>query len=285
MKKYLKLLRMQQWYKNVVVFIPLFFSLNAMNPYMLMLCAGGFAALSLMSSCYYILNDLKDAEEDRRHPEKRKRPVASGEVSKKAASAVAAALFAASISLSYALNPAFAVFPLLLLLVTMFYTFRLRNVAIVDIHAISVNFLIRTVSGAVLIGVSISPWLVITIFLLALVLASGKRRAELEFLGKHAEKHRPVYRVYTGHLLDAFLMVSVSLLLMSYTLYTFIAHPEGYLVFTLPVATFLLFRYMYFAVSGGREGRSAEHVLRDPQMVAGIAVWVAAVFLGLYVIA
>jgi 4-hydroxybenzoate polyprenyltransferase len=284
MDRYFQLLRTRQWYKNLVVFLALFFTKNIFNLGLLYRSCLAFVSLCFMSSSYYILNDIKDAEADRMHPEKKNRPIASGRVSVREGFIVSILLFCASSVIAYNLSSGFLIFPLMLFMSSLAYNLYLKNIAIVDIHMIAVNFLIRAVSGAVVIDVRASPWLVTTVFFLALLLGVGKRRSELILLGEDAVKFKDVYSVYTLPLLDLLLVSVSSILLFAYSLYTFFVHQGGYMMLTIPFASFIVFRYMYFATVNHRIMGKTEYIFSDPQILLGFILWVLTSFYVLYII-
>jgi len=218
MHPYVALLRPQQWYKNLVIFAALFFTNSLFNPPLLAKTLTGFLCLCGVSSAYYIVNDVVDLDKDKKHPEKRKRPVAAGQVPINAALALAVALAVVSTFTAYNLSYGFFAFAASLLASGLVYTFLFRDVAIIDIHFIAFNFLLRTYSGAVLISVPASPWLIVTVFFLALLLAVGKRRADLNLLGPDAVEHKRVYELYTKGVLDMMLtVISLSAALIVHT--------------------------------------------------------------------
>jgi len=275
MKKLASLFRVRQWYKNLVVFIPLFFSGGALNPALFFTTLLGFACLCMVSSSYYILNDIHDLAEDRAHPEKRRRAIASGEVSVAAGKLISLLLLAGALTLAYTLKPAFAAFVLALFASSTLYTLWLRSVAFVDVHVIAVNFLIRAVSGAALISVPASAWLIASVFFMALLLALAKRRSELALLGAAARRHKKVYRVYTIELLDSLILLVSAVLIFTYGLYTFVAYEHQAMMLTIPFATFMTFRYLYFVHAGKPAARKTELIFSDTQMLAAFILWVA----------
>ncbi|MFH0861076.1 MAG: decaprenyl-phosphate phosphoribosyltransferase [Candidatus Altiarchaeota archaeon] len=279
MNQYLKLLRVQQWYKNLVIFLALFFTNNMLNTPLLLKTVYGFISLCMVSSSYYILNDIRDRQEDRNHPEKRKRPIASGEVGVGSAVVISLTLVAASLALAYSLSTVFALFPIALFLSSMAYTLKLKDIAFVDVHMIALNFLIRAVSGAVLIGVTASPWLITTVFFMALFLGVSKRKAEYHLLGKGAVNHKSVYNVYNEKLLNMLIMVITTTLLFNYSLYTFIVHEKPYMMLTIPFATFMIFRYLYFVSTDHVAARKTEYLFKDMQMVLAFFLWMIVSFL------
>jgi len=284
MNRFISLLRIQQWYKNLVVYLALFFTNNTLDPTLFIKTTLGFLSLSLISSSYYIINDIRDREEDRLHPEKKNRVIASGEVGAGTGYLVSTILFFTSLILAYNLKPLFALFPLVLFISSNLYTFHLKNIAIVDIHVIALNFLLRAVSGAVLIRVPTSPWLITTVFFMAMFLGVAKRKAELAVLGSDAPKHRSVYLIYNERLLSKLLIIIVSALLFTYSIYTFMAHEKPYMMITIPFATFLIFRYLYFVSVDHEIARKTEYVFRDRQMLLGLIMWVITSFLVMQVV-
>ncbi|MDD5111685.1 MAG: UbiA prenyltransferase family protein [Candidatus Altiarchaeota archaeon] len=279
----LRLLRAQQWYKNTVIFLALFFTKNLFTPDLLESSILGFISLCFMSSSYYIINDILDAREDRQHPEKKTRPIAAGTVGVGAAALLSLGLMAASLFIAFSLSAEFALFPIALLASSLAYNFWLRKVAIVDVHVIAFNFLLRAVSGAVLIDVYASPWLVTTVFFMALFLAVGKRRSDLSVL-KDALKHKDVYAVYNERLLDMMIVVITAVLLFTYSLYTFVVHekPYPYMMLTIPFVSFIIFRYLYFISINHEVSRKTHLVFLDAQMLAGLLLWVAVSYAVMY---
>jgi 4-hydroxybenzoate polyprenyltransferase len=280
----IRLMRVQQWYKNLVIFLALFFTKNLFNPELFLKTLLGFFSLCLISSSYYIINDIFDISEDREHPEKKKRPIASGKVSIRFGILVSIILMAASLGIAYVISLNFMIFPTALLFSAMLYNLWARNVAIVDIHFIALNFLIRAVSGAVLIDVYTSPWLIVAVFFMALFLAVGKRRADLSVLSKEAIKNKKIYGIYNEKLLDMMLMVITSVLLFTYSIYTFFVHemPYPYMMLTIPFASFLVFRYLYFVSINHEIARKTHRAFLDKQMLTGLLLWIATSFIAMY---
>ncbi|MFC2162825.1 UbiA prenyltransferase family protein [Candidatus Altiarchaeota archaeon] len=284
MMKYLKLLRIHQWYKNLVVFLALFFTRNIFDPSLVATTVLAFCCLCLTSSSYYILNDIKDAKADKSHPEKKKRPIPSGKVSVNEARVISGILLVASLIIAGSISVYFLAFPILLFLSAQLYNIRLKDIAILDIHMIALNFLIRAVSGAVAINVKASSWLIMTVFFLALLLGIGKRRSELGLLGDHAVKFKVVYEVYSRDLLDKMLIMVASILLFAYSLYTFFVHQDGYMMLTIPFASFIIFRYIHLASVDHKIARKTEYIFTDPQILVAFMLWVLTSFTVLYML-
>jgi len=267
---------MRQWYKNLIIFLPLFFVGLATNGKSFFLVTLGFVALCLMSSANYILNDIADKEKDKVHPEKKYRPLASGKISMWTAGVLAAFCATLSISLASFLSENFFYLLLLFFFLTQLYSFALKNELFVDVILISVNFVLRAVGGAYILDVRVSPWLIVCTFFLALFLAVGKRRAESILLKGKAAMHRTVLDQYTPSLTNALMLVSTALLLLSYSLYSFLSiYPA--LIYTLPFSFYVVFRYYFLVESGSPIAEKLELLYTDKRLVLGIMLWIAAV--------
>ncbi len=237
---YITILRPEQWYKNLLVFIAVFFTGNLFNFWLSAKALLGFIALSAISSAGYILNDIADKEADKKHPEKKSRAIASGEISVKAALTEAAAIAFFAIAISLLLSTGFFFSVAALFLLTIAYSLWLKKAAFADIIVIGINFVLRAVSGALLIHVFVSPWLIIGSFFTAVFLAAGKRKAEQSFKSSQ-------YRHYEQETLQAIINSMLSLMIVSYALYCSFKADRKMLV-TLPIFTYICFRY-YFHIS------------------------------------
>jgi len=274
MNKYVRLLRVPQWYKNLVVFLALFYTKNLFTVPMLSKSVLGFVSLCLISSSYYILNDIHDRQEDKKHPEKKTRPIASGEIDVKTGFFISIILFSASMMLGYTLRPLFALYAIGLFVSSNLYTVWLKHIPFVDIHVISVNFLLRAIAGAVVINVPASPWLIATIFFMALFLAIAKRKGDFLVLDEKAIEHKKVYRVYNLKLLDDLLVFTTALLLFTYILYTFMAYESKLLMATIPFASIILMRYLYLVEDGHIIARKTQYFFKDKQLTVTLILWI-----------
>lgn len=255
----LRLIRVEQWYKNVLIAVPAVFSLKLLDAGTYPSLLAGFLSLSLSSSAGYVFNDIMDVERDKLHPRKRYRPLPSGQVSIRAAYLLALALAIISLSLANLLGVLFASHVAALILVTCAYSLYLKNVPVVDVTAIAVNYLIRAVSGAVLIEVEVSPWLIAGVFFLALFLALSKRKAELRIAGSES---REILESYEVKWLDQALNMCAAMVMVTYAIYC-AEVPLGHkLVPTIPLVAFFLLRYM-LALELGRGEQPHEIVLGD----------------------
>jgi len=285
----IRLLRPRQWTKNLLLFAALVFARQLFEPGAVVLATLGFIAFCLASSSVYVVNDLVDAEQDRRHPEKRFRPVASGAVTPARAGVLAVALTIAALSLSYAINPTFLTAVIVYIGMTHLYSFRGKNIVVLDILLVAFGFVIRAIAGALAIQVPISDWFILCTAFVALFLTVSKRKAELVALKGDASYTRPVLEKYTPTTLNSFIATTMSATLISYGLYVldFQKHSGTdmrLLMCTFPVVVFGVFRYHHIAETSDLGGKPEEVILRDRPIqacaVLFLLIAVAALYLG-----
>jgi 4-hydroxybenzoate polyprenyltransferase len=282
-----KSLRPQQWIKNLFIFAPLIFSQNIFNRPLLFKPFAAFAAFCLVSSAHYIFNDLRDLEEDRRHPVKSKRPLASGRLRKGPAVGALAVIGAAGLALAASIDVPFLLMAAGYLVLQTAYSMWLKHVVILDVFVIAAGFLIRVVAGGLAIKVEISSWLLICTILLSLFLAMGKRRYELVLLDKDAASHRPILKEYNTYLLDQMISVVTASTLLAYCLYTISAETVAKfgtrnLIFTVPFVLYGIFRYLYLIHQKAEGGNAEKILLKDKPLILNILLYVLSVFLILY---
>ncbi|MGY5864012.1 MAG: UbiA prenyltransferase family protein [Candidatus Thorarchaeota archaeon] len=281
--QYLRLMRPAQWYKNVLVFLAIIFA--EVQPYPaipkvldftyyppLIL---GFLAFCAVSSATYILNDIQDLEADAAHPEKRRRPLPSGEASRKNAVLLAIILLVSGFVLALSLNALFFVSIILYIITTQLYNAYLRKYAIVDVATIAVGFIIRAISGAFLIAENFTSWLVIGVFFFALILGFGKRKNELQYLGEDAATHKPVFTQYTESILDQGITMSATWFVFFYTIYCFEKYgsvmDQQPIMLTVPIVAGIVLRYVYLIQSGSPVARKPHLAFKDyPILIGGI---------------
>ncbi len=268
-------MRPHQWYKNLILFLGIIFSDNLLNLELWALLLLAFLVFCVLSGSLYIINDVKDIELDRLHPRKRHRPIAAGDLSPAIAVSTATILIIGAILLGFVINTGFGSLCLAYLLINSTYTAYLKNYAIIDAIVIGVGFVIRAAAGCVAIDVRISPWLILCVFLFALVLTFGKRRQELII----ASNSRACLADYSVPITENFLNLSVSLLLMSYSLYTVSVNES--LLLTLPFAIFGVFRYVQL-VHLDNFGGSCERLLLDRPSVINLILWAGLLIFILY---
>jgi 4-hydroxybenzoate polyprenyltransferase len=280
-------LRPHQWTKNLVVFAALAFSKHLFDDALFARAAWAFAAFCGLSGAVYLLNDIVDLERDRRHPLKRRRPLAAGQLSVGTARIATVVLAAAALAASLLLSPAFAALGASYLVLNLAYTFKLKELVIVDVIGLSLSFVIRAVAGAVAIDVSFSPWLLMCTILLALFLALAKRRHELVTLAGDAAAHRSSLAEYSPYLLDQMIGVVTASCVMSYALYTLApATIERFatdrLIWTLPFVLYGIFRYLYLVHAKEQGGSPSDVLLTDRPLLVNVALWAIAVVLIVY---
>ena len=268
-----KELRPKQWLKNGLVFFGLVYALHLTNMPLVLRACIAFAAFCCISSAGYVFNDLKDAELDRRHPTKRFRPIAAGEIPQTLAWTLAVGLFIAGFGLAFALGSLFVLCCLVYVTITLTYSQWLKHQVLLDVFCVSAGFVVRTVAGAVAVAVPISPWLYFCTVLGSLVIALGKRRAEILGMEDEAEFHRPALEHYTIGFLDTLMNITAGASVMAYSLYTFSAEnvPRNHvMMITIPIVLYGIFRYL-FLVEVKSDGGSPEELLLSDRSL-GVAV-------------
>jgi decaprenyl-phosphate phosphoribosyltransferase len=277
---YLALLRPAQWLKNLMIFFPPFLGGTLFTSVVRPAALIPFVSFCLGSSATYILNDLLDIENDRNHPEKRLRPLPSGRISPFSASMLALVLALAAIALAWTVSTSFLLFLSVYGVVTCAYSIRLKEYALVDIFCISAGFLLRLEAGGAAFGVTISEWLFLSVFLLAILLSTGKRLSEKNRLGVSAANHRKALVTYPEGFLDGTMYMTGGAVLVTYTLYVITRH-STLLIYSVPLCCFGLLRYI-LRIQSGKGGDPTESLLRDmPLFIVGL-VWMLMVGWGVY---
>lgn len=283
MKAYLKLLRVEQWVKNLFVFIPLFFSGKIFETTQLFETIFSFIIFSFTASSIYVINDYSDIESDRAHPEKCRRPLASGAISVGRAKLVLVGLVISTIGLIISLSDVFGYNVLKFgavissyFVMNLAYTFRLKHIAIVDISIIAVGFVLRVLAGGYATGIVVSQWAIILTFVLALVLAVGKRRGELvnTQLSGNTRKALDGYNIQFA---DIVLSISVTLAIVSYIM--FVISPETQKEFTNKVfytfifVIFAFLRYLQQTLVYNRTESPTKMIYKDRYIQLVLALW------------
>lgn len=234
-------------------------------------------AFCAVSSAVYLLNDLMDREGDRRHPVKQRRPIASGRVGVPTAVVAMAILTAVGLAVLTVLDPVLGLVALVYLAINVVYSLGAKRIVLLDAFAVTSGYVIRAVAGAVAIDVTPSPWLYATTGAGALFIVLGRRFAEVRLAGDHAAEQRPVLESYSGPFISQLLTISATAAWLSYTLYTIEAEnlpSNNTMLFTLPLVTFGLFRYLYL-LNNSQQAEAPEHlIVRDLPMVLSIVSWV-----------
>jgi len=268
-------LRPRQWLKNLLVFAGLVFATKLGDAGRWLEALAAFGAYCAISSAAYLVNDLRDREDDRLHPVKRARPIARGELSSRAAIALAAGLAAVALGLAGVLGLVSVAFLLAFAALQAGYTLSLKHVVLLDVLVIGSLFVIRAAAGAEAVDVRISPWLLLCTALLALFLALAKRRGELVLVGAQRSPGRPVLEGYSLELVDQLLAIVASSTVIAYSVYTLTARDSKALLATVPFVIFGVFRYLLL-VHRDDVGEEPEQVLlTDIPIILAVAGWIA----------
>ena len=287
-------MRPRQWIKNFIIYFAFLFTIGqAWSLGELDQAARLFARITvafgifcLITSAVYLFNDVLDAEKDRHHPKKRLRPIAAKVLSPFLALATALTMAVGGVALALALETLYALVTLIYLAIMMAYSLYLKRLIIVDILAISSGFVLRAVAGAVVLDVTISPWLYVCTTLGALFLGFAKRLNEVVLAGEDGSLQRDTLEEYTPRYLEQLISIVAPATLLSYTLYTFTADnlPENNaMMLTIPFVMYGLFRYLYL-VHHKNLGESPEQILlTDVPLILNIVLWLAMASGGLLV--
>ncbi len=280
---YLRLARPRQWTKNGFVLAGVVFAQKAFVVSSVASALLAFLAFCALSGAVYAANDVLDVEEDRKHPIKRRRPVASGEVSARSAMVFAAVLVVAGLALGFAVDLGVGLAGVAYLALQVVYTLVLKHTAILDVMSISAGFVIRALAGVAAVGSPISPWLIVCTALLTLFLGFSKRRHEIASLGDAATIHRKNLRDYSVPLLDEMMNIMISATIIAYVLYTFFEYDNYYMMLSIPFVVYGVFRYMLLVHRNGG-GNPDTLLLRDRPLQIALLLWLVVVGTIIYVI-
>jgi len=275
-------LRPAQWSKNVFVFAPLVFAQKLQDPHALLRATLAFAAFCSAASAVYLVNDVRDRDEDRRHPLKRHRAIAAGTLGVGPALVAATLLAVAAGIAAWRLGPAFTALLGGYVLLNLTYSLYLKQRVILDVMAIAAGFVLRVLAGAAAVPAPVSSWLLLCTIFLALFLAFSKRRHELTLLQDGAADQRRVLEHYSPAFLDQMINVVTASAVVSYALYAVAPetvqkfHTE-HLVYTVPLVLFGIFRYLYLVYQSPGARNPTEAILHDPPFLLNIALWGLAV--------
>jgi 4-hydroxybenzoate polyprenyltransferase len=281
----LRELRPKQWTKNLLVLAGLVFSYNLRESGAIWKTFAAFLIFCAVSSASYVINDLADLEQDRRHPRKRLRPIASGAISEGAGWVIAAVLLLVSLPVAWVLSRTFFGVVVVYFAIVQMYSYRLKHVVLLDVFAIAAGFVLRAVAGAVVIPVRLSPWLLLCTMLAALFLALAKRRHELVLLEEGAASHRRILDEYSTLFLDQMIVTVTSATVIAYSIYTFSAGTlpdDQSMMLTIPFVLYGLFRYLYLIYQRNEGGSPETLLLRDVPLLITVLLWGLSVVLVLY---
>ena len=280
MKEYLKLIRIKHWLKNGLVFLPIFFSTNLFETQLLVQSIIAFLIFSFTSSIIYVFNDITDIEKDKLHEIKKKRPLASGKISKWNAYIVIIILFIIDLLLSiylYSIYDNIFVFiiPILYLLLNYLYSKRLKNIPIIDVVILVSGFVFRAMYGGIVTGISVSKYLYLMIIFGAFYLGFGKRRNEII---KNGDRSRKVLELYNENFLDKNMYVMLALAMVSYTLWcvdptTTTKIKNDYLFWTIPLLI-IIFEQYSLNIEGNSHGDPIEVLLSDKKLFITVIIYI-----------
>lgn len=284
--KYLQLMRIKHWIKNLLLFFPIIFSGQLLNQDIFIVVAAGFLAFSFTTSSIYIFNDLKDLERDRKHPKKKNRPLASGIVSQRDAILLMLllALFVVLLSVKIHFPSTFYGYLLCYFLMNIAYSLGLKNVPLIDVTILGSGYLIRILCGGELTGTGVSEWMFLTVISAAFFLGFGKRRNELQ---QYGNQNRIILKKYTEKFLDKSVQLFLALTIVFYSLCcadknTTLARDGIRMLWTVPVVMLVLLRYSMLLEDGSSDGDPVEVMQKDCWLISLIAFYGISVMVLIY---
>jgi len=287
----IRLLRPEQWTKNLFVFLPVFFDGQLLNVSVLLQCAVGFLAFSMAASSIYCFNDIYDLEADKSHPEKCKRPIAAGAISTKTAYLMMALCFSLSMSapLFFAVNAGYIMTALILsyYIMNIAYCVRLKRYAIIDVVIVSIGFVLRIEVGGVAAGIRLSEWIVIMTFLLALFLAFAKRRDDVILYRNTGVSYRKNITRYSLEFMNQIITVIATIVMVAYIMYSLspdVIERLGsrYVYFTSVFVLMGIIRYLQITIVDSKSGNPEKILLRDRFIQGCIAGWIGTFLIIIY---
>lgn len=288
MKHYITLLRPKHWAKNLFLFVPPFFAGKFFELERFELLIAGFFAFSFLASSIYIINDYRDIQDDKKHPEKSKRPLASGAVNKNVAIAISVILALAGSTIAYLIDSSgkFLFISGIYYLLNIAYSFGLKNISIIDILIVAAGFVLRVKAGALLASVNTTEWFVIMTFLLALFLAIAKRRDDVLLKMNTGTEMRKAMKGYSLEFLNTLLGLFSAILIVSYVNYT--ASPAAFqkfghrLFYTALFVIAALMRYLQITFIHNKAGSPTDVLYKDRFIQVTLLLWAASFFVILY---
>lgn len=258
-------IRVKQYTKNVLVYAAPLFNGTLLVPDMLKRSTLAFVSFCLVASAVYILNDILDREKDRQHPTKCHQPIASGRLPLSLAIGIFCALLLAAGVLSWLVRPGLAALLAGYFLMNIAYSVRLKHIVLIDVMIIAAGFVMRAFAGTIAIGVGASSWFVVCVFMLSMFLALAKRRSEMVLLSDHPGRQRRVLQDYSLELVNQLLTVVTAIAVTSYSLFAIQADDvaEPFMLITVPLVVYGIFRYLYLIHSKGLGGKPEEVLLKD----------------------
>jgi decaprenyl-phosphate phosphoribosyltransferase len=289
MKHYIKLLRPKDWAKNLFLFVPSFFGGHIFVASKIELLLAGFIAFCCFASSIYIINDYRDIENDRKHPVKSKRPLASGKVKPSHAIIICIVLLIIGTGFAYIANPKcwFLLILGVYFLMNLAYSFGLKNIAILDLLIVAAGFVLRVKGGAIIANVETTTWLIIMTFLIALFMAIGKRRDDILLQESSGNEMRKSLSGYNLNFLDTMLGLFSAIIIVAYINYT--VAPDT----IIRLGTYRLYYSSLFVIAGimrylqvvfvkKQSGSPTDILYKDRFIQVTIVLWIACIYVLLY---
>lgn len=272
-KYIIKLLRPKHWIKNLFVFGPIIFSNNFLNMHLIINNILTFISFCFISSTVYILNDIVDIDKDKNHPQKCKRPLASGKVSIFTAIIVGIILCTVSLIISFNLNIHIFIVIIIYLINNIAYSFKLKNLIIIDVFSIAFGFILRVLAGSFATGVPASSWIILCTLFLSLFLGFSKRRNEVISLGKNASSHRKNLSKYNIKFLDKIINISLTCTIVFYSIYCILGTSSNLFIWTSILVILGIIRYYYLIYFEAKFDNPTDLILKDKQLIFIILLW------------
>jgi decaprenyl-phosphate phosphoribosyltransferase len=284
---YLTLLRPKDWAKNLFLFIPLFFSGDFFHWDLYPKLILGFIAFSLVASSIYIINDYRDIEDDKKHPEKKTRPLASGKVSKPAALIICILLLILGFAIAFFIRDKFLFVLGIYFILNLAYSFGLKTIPILDIIIVAIGFVLRIKSGAVIAMIGLTEWLNIMVFLLALFMAIGKRRDDVLLKLSSGTDMRKSIKGYNLEFLNVVLALVCAVIVVAYFMYTMspdvIRRMGTYrLYYTCLFVLAGILRYLQIIFVHSAAGSPTRILYKDRFIQISILLWITSFYLIIY---
>ena len=288
MKAYIQLIRPKDWAKNLFLFVPLFFSGMFFETDKLVELFIGFICFSLVASSIYIMNDYRDIEDDKKHPVKKDRPLASGAVNKTTAILIAVCFLVIGFTAAWFLRDKFMFILGIYFLMNVGYSFGLKNIPILDIFIISIGFVLRIKSGSVISMIPLSEWLIIMVFLLALFLAFAKRRDDVLLKLSSGDDMRKAVKGYNLEFINTALSLICAVIIVAYIMYTMspdvMARLQTYrLYYTCLFVLAGVFRYLQLVFVQQNSQSPTKILYKDRFIQVTILLWIISFYVILYV--
>lgn len=284
---FFKLIRVHQWVKNLFMLLPLFFAGKLFEYTLLQNVLLGFVCFSLSASAVYILNDYQDIESDREHPSKKNRPLASGTISPNIALALSIVLLATGFVGAWFLSTRFFIILGIYFLMNVAYTFKLKHIAVLDTTIIATGFVLRVIAGGAVTGIFVSQWIVLMIFLLALLLGFAKRRDDVLIYIESGRKMRKSVDGYNLEFINLSMVMMAGVVIVAYLMYVLSDEvvtrwkTNGLYITAFPVIMGVL-RYLQLTFVKGKTGNPTKILLKDWVIQVVIGSWVALFYLIIY---